>query len=115
MEQNNTEYEGLIQAFHLTWDAFPGVARLIDKRNNVLAVNKSAEAAGFAVGQVCAKMGTPESRKGCRKALALSSQTAQVDRPIENKIRAWIPIDGYPDLVIHFSVVLPNWEQTDTN
>ena len=111
MKQNEMEYEELIRAFHLTWDKFPGPARLIDKGNHVLAVNQAAEAAGLAVGQICAKMGNPESHKGCKKALALSTQKAQVDRPVENKIRAWLPIEGYPDLVVHFSVVLPEWKQ----
>lgn len=107
MEQNNTKYEELIQAFHLTWDRFPRQARLIDKGNHVLAVNQAAEAAGLTAGQICAKMGDPESHKGCRKALALSIQTAQVDRPIPEKIRAWVPIDGFPEVVVHFSVMLP--------
>lgn len=111
MEQNDKKYEELIQAFHLTWDAFPGPARLIDKENHVLAVNHAAETAGLTEGQICVKMGTPESHKGCRKALALSTHTVQVDRPIPEKIRAWIPIEGYPEVVIHFSVVLPECNQ----
>ena len=111
MEQNNAKYKELIQAFHLTWDRFPGCARLIDKGNNVLAVNQAAEAAGLTAGQICAKMGAPESHKGCRKALALSTQTAQVDRPVLEKIRAWVPIDGYPEVVVHFSVMLPECNQ----
>ncbi len=108
MEQNENRYEELIRAFHLTWDAFPGTARLIDKGNHVLAVN---QAAGLTEGQVCAKIGAPESHRGCRKALALSTQTAQVDRPIENKIRAWVPVEGYPEVVVHFSVILPECDQ----
>ena len=111
MEQNENRYEELIRAFHLTWDAFPGTARLIDKGNHVLAVNQAAAAAGLTEGQVCAKIGAPESHRGCRKALALSTQTAQVDRPIENKIRAWVPVEGYPEVVVHFSVTLPECNQ----
>ena len=111
MEQNENRYEELIRAFHLTWDAFPGTARLIDKGNHVLAVNQAAAAAGLTEGQVCAKIGAPESHRGCRKALALSTQTAQVDRPIENKIRAWVPVEGYPEVVVHFSVILPECDQ----
>ncbi len=105
------KYDELIRAFHLTWDAFPGTARLIDKGNHVLASNKAAEAARLTPGQICSKMGVPESHKGCRKELALSTQTAQVDRPITEKIRAWVPIDGYPDVVVHFSVMLPECKQ----
>lgn len=111
MEQNENRYEELIRAFHLTWDAFPGTARLIDKGNHVLAVNQAAAAAGLTEGQVCAKIGAPESHRGCRKALALSTRTAQVDRPIENKIRAWVPVEGYPEVVVHFSVMLPERNQ----
>ncbi len=111
MEQNENRYEELIRAFHLTWDAFPGTARLIDKGNHVLAVNQAAAAAGLTEGQVCAKIGAPESHRGCRKALALSTRTAQVDRPIENKIRAWVPVEGYPEVVVHFSVMLPECNQ----
>ncbi len=111
MEQNEMAYEALIHAFHHTWDRFPGPARLIDKGNYVLAVNQAAEAAGLAAGQICAKIGNPESHKGCKKALALSTQKAQMDRPAENKIRAWVPVEDWPDLVVHFSVVLPEWKQ----
>ncbi len=70
------KYDELIRAFYLTWDAFPGTARLIDKGNHML-----------------------------------STQTAQIDRPIPEKIRAWVPIDGYPDVVVHFSVMLPECDQ----
>ncbi len=105
------KYDELIRAFHLTWDAFPGTARLIDKGNHVLAVNQAAEAAGLTDGQICAKIGAPESHKGCRKALALSTQTAQVDGLIPGKVRAWVPIGGYPEAVVHFSVMLPECEQ----
>ncbi len=104
MEQNDKRYEELIRAFHLTWDAFPDTARLIDKGNHVLAVNQAA--AGLTEGQVCAKTGAPESHRGCRKALALSMRTTQVDRPIENKLRTWVPLEEYPEVVVHFSVML---------
>lgn len=109
MEQKG--YEDVIRAFHLTWDAFPGIARLIDKKNRVLASNRAAESAGLSAGQICVKMGAPESHRACKKALALSTQTAQMDMPAENKIRAWVPLEGYPELVVHFSVLLPERTQ----
>ena len=46
MRQNEIEYEELIRAFHLTWDRFPGPARLIDKENHVLAVNPGGGSGG---------------------------------------------------------------------
>ena len=108
MEKNEKKNEELIQAFHLTWDAFPGTARLIDKENRVLAANRAAEAAGLTEGQICAQMGPPERHIGCRKALALSTQTAQIDRPTPEKIRVWVPVEGYPDIVVNFSIRLPD-------
>lgn len=99
--------EPLAQAFHLTWDSFPGAARLIDKHNLTLAVNRFAAEHGFQEGQICAKMGAPEDHRGCRKVAALKSGVAQIDRPSDGKIRGWLPIDGYPDIVVHFSVAIP--------
>ena len=110
-QPDEQEFKELISAFHLTWDKFPGPARLIDKGNHVLAVNQLAEEAGLTTGQICAEAGSLESHKGCKKMLALSTQKAQIDRPIEKKIRAWLPIENYPDLVVHFSISLPEWKQ----
>lgn len=105
--EENKEHKELIHAFHLTWDEFPGLARLIDKRNLVIACNKAALSAGLSVGQICAKIGSPEIHKGCKKALALSTGTAQWERVAENRIRGWLPVQGYPEIVVHFSAVLP--------
>lgn len=107
MENNEQALNELITAFHLTWDNFPGVTRLIDKDNRVLATNKTAAAAGLLPDQICAKIGASESHRGCRKAVALRTGTAQVDRTVEGKIRAWLPVDGWSEVVVHFSLVLP--------
>ena len=101
------KYGELIQAFKTTWDAFPGAARLIDKGNVTIACNKFAEANGLEAGQICAKIGAPESHKGCLKAVAIKTGEAKVDRPIEGIIRAWVPVEGYPDIVVHFALALP--------
>ncbi len=106
MEYTN-EYKEAIAAFHLMWDGFPGVARLIDRKNQVIAVNPFAEQAGLEAGQLCVQAGSPESHRGCRKAAALKERTGQVDRPAEEKVRGWLPIEGYPDLVVHFSLRIP--------
>lgn len=107
MEQNEAMYEELVKAFHLTWDNFPGVCRLIGKGNRTLACNKAALAAGYEPEQICAQIGPPQSHKGCKKALALSTQTAQMDSPVPGRIRAWAPVEGYPDVVVHFSISVP--------
>lgn len=100
-------YEAVIESFHLMWDGFPGPARLIDRRNKILAANQSAVEAGFKPGLICATVGTPESHKGCKKFKVLKDELAQIDRPSENRIRGWLPVEGYPDIVVHFSLTLP--------
>ena len=36
------DYTELIEAFHKTWELFPGQARLIDRKHRVIAVNAFA-------------------------------------------------------------------------
>ena len=107
MENIENKYEELVKAFHLTWDNYPWTARLIDNNSRVLAVNKTVKAQGGMPGQICAKMGAPGVHKGCKRALALSSGEPQYDMPTPGRIRVWIPVDGYPDVVVHFSVYVP--------
>lgn len=59
------------------------------------------------VGQICAKFGAPESHKGCLKSDALQEKVAKVDRPNEGKVRGWLPIEGYENVVVHFSLGIP--------
>ena len=101
------DIEKLIADFHLCWDHFPGPARLIDRSNTILAANEAAARAGFKAGLTCSRVGTPESHRGCRKWKALQEKEPQIDRPSENRIREWLPVDGFPDIVIHFSLTLP--------
>lgn len=108
MAETKEKYEELIQAFKMTWDSFPGAARLIDKGNVTIAVNRFASEHGLEPGQICAKIGTPESHRGCMKSIALKEKTAKIDRPAEGKIRGWLPIEDYPDVVVHFSVGIPD-------
>ena len=104
MEQN---IEELIQAFHLTWDLFPEAARIIDRKNEIIAANPKAIEAGFIPGQICSKTGSPQSHRGCKKMTALKTGLAQTDQVIPGRIRGWFPVEGYPDLVIHFSLAVP--------
>lgn len=102
------QLDELITAFHLMWDSFPGAARLIDKRHHVLASNTFAETNGLVEGQICAKMGPPESHRGCLKGAALTTRVGQVDRPAAGRVRGWLPLAGYDDVVVHFSLALPD-------
>jgi hypothetical protein len=104
MEQ---DYTDLIHSFHETWDTFPGVARIVDRFHHTLAVNPFAEKQGMKVGEICAERKSPENHRGCLKRKVLSTGKAGIDRPSEGKIRGWLPVKGYPDVVIHFSLTLP--------
>ena len=97
----------VILAFHLMWDRFPGIARLINNRHVILASNKAAEEKGFTDGAVCARVGSPESHKGCMANLTLKTQTAQLDRKLEDRIRGWVPLEGHKDLFVHFTLPIP--------
>jgi len=108
MEEVRKNYAELIQAFHQTWDTFPGASRLLDRNNLTIAVNRFAAEHGMEAGQICAKMGTPEAHRGCLKHIALATRTAQIDRPSTNKIRGWLPVENYPDIVVHFSLEVPS-------
>ena len=108
MSEMEKKYGELIQAFETTWDSFPGAARLIDKGNMTIAVNQFASEHGLEAGQICAKIGAPESHRGCLKNAAFKENVAKIDRPAQNKIRGWLPIENYPDVVVHFSVGLPD-------
>ena len=98
--------EALIASFHRTWDAFPGIARLIDRQHRILASNPMAEKAGFIVGAMCAKIGAPESHKGCKMAKMFATGEPQTDQVIPGRIRGWFPVEGFPDFCIHFGLAI---------
>lgn len=104
----NEKYEELIKAFHMTWDEFPGQARLINSKSETIAINKFAASLGMEVGQICAKFGALESHKGCLKSAVLKEKIAKIDRPNEEKVRGWLPVEGYDDVAVHFSLAIPN-------
>ena len=43
MKQQNS----LIESFHEMWDAFPGMARLINSKHEILASNQNAQDKGY--------------------------------------------------------------------
>lgn len=96
--------EELIVAFHRTWDAFPGIARLIDRQHRILASNPMAEKAGFIVGAMCAKIGEPASHKGCKMRKMFETGKSQTDQVLPGRIRGWFPVEGFPDFCIHFGL-----------
>ena len=113
--EHTQDQAALLAAFHLTWDGFPGVARLIDRNSKVLAVNPCGLKAGHKEGETCSKVGKPEMHRSCLKAQVLRSQEPGLDRPNDQKIRGWVPIQGFPDLVVHFALVVPETGKNNFN
>lgn len=99
--------EELIEAFHMTWEHFPGPARLIDRDHHVIAANPVALKAGFAPGVVCAEVGAPESHRDCKMERHFATGKTQTDNAFPDKVRGWLPIDGFPDICVHFGLPIP--------
>lgn len=47
--------EHIIESFPSIWDSFPGIARLIARKPQIIASNKKAEDAGFITDAVAQK------------------------------------------------------------
>lgn len=100
-------YDKVIEAFHLMWGNFPEGVQLTHKNREIIALNTACERFGRVKGMVCSSHGAPEGHKGCLANQALSTQ-----QPIYKKskfgereiITYWLPVDGYPELFIHFGV-----------
>ena len=101
------EYAEAAAMFHRMWDGFPGLARLIDRNHHVIDANPVALEKGFAPGCVCAKVGAPEIHRQCKLTKLFQTGEAQTDNVIEDRIRGWMPVEGYPDLSVHFAVMIP--------
>lgn len=99
--------EKLIEEFHAMWDNFPGLARLIDAHHTVLAANPRAEAAGFAPGCTCAKVGDPAIHRKCKLHTMFQTGEAQTDNVLPDRVRGWMPVAGRDDVCVHFAVPIP--------
>ena len=49
----------------------------------------------------------PEIHRGCKLAEMFRSGEARTDRVIPDRVRGWMPVQGYPDLCVHFAVMIP--------
>lgn len=94
----------IIEAFHIMWDSFPGSVRLIHKNHTVLAANEIASKAGFDIGTICFKVGTPESHRGCKANEALITKKGQSIKSEEGKIRYWLPVKDCDDIYVHITL-----------
>ena len=102
MKQQNS----LIESFHEMWDAFPGMARLINSKHEILASNQNAQDKGYISGAICASVPSANGHRGCLLAKTLQTGEGQFDRPNEHLIRGWLPVAGHSDIVVHFSLVI---------
>lgn len=96
--------EKTLEAFHRMWDGFPTCVRMIHRSHEVLAINDTAAGLGFKVGERCNEDGNPQRHAGCKAGLALHTQKAQVQNTPAGRIKFWLPLEGYPEVYIHFSV-----------
>ena len=103
--------EDVIKEFHRMWDTFPGIARLITDKHEIIAANETARKAGFTEGAFCARVGTPESHRNCLLGKMFRTGETQLQRFGEDRIKGWMPVDGFQDLCIHFAVVIPEEKQ----
>lgn len=99
--------EELIAEFHRMWDAFPGLARLIDREHHILAANRRAVEKGFLPGTLCCQVKTRENHRDCKLEQVLSAGEAVVDCPSPGKARGWLPVGGHPEIAVHFTLVMP--------
>lgn len=106
----DTDYTAVIQEFHHMWDHFPGMARLINKQHIVLASNAAAQEKGFIPDAVCAKVGAAEIHRQCKMGKMFKTGLPQADRVIPDRIRGWIPLEDYPELMVHFTILIPEEE-----
>ena len=61
MKQQNS----LIESFHEMWNAFPGMARLINSKHEILASNQNAQEKGYIPGAICASVPPDNGHRGC--------------------------------------------------
>jgi hypothetical protein len=95
----------LIESFHTMWDSFPSRVRLIQKDRTVLAVNKAAEKAGMAVRVKCIDTPSKDSHAGCKANAALKERKGIYQLNADKSlVRFWIPVEGYDDIYVHFSI-----------
>ena len=97
--------EDLVRAFHMMWDNYPEMVRLIDRRFNVIAGNPVYYRMGGQDGVKC-NTGDPSLHKGCQAMNALKAQETKTLRSeVEGMIWEawWVPVSGTSDYYVHFT------------
>lgn len=99
--------QSVIKAFHLMWDNFPESVMLINKDREIIASNKAGEERGRTAGIKCSSLLPATGHKGCKANEALKNHEYTYRKKkgdLGDVVSFWLPIDGYPDYLIHFSV-----------
>lgn len=97
----------LINAFMVLWDYYPEPVMLIDKKREIIALNKAGKDAGRFPGMKCSSLLPLANHKGCRANEALKKREYTYRKRMGDfgdVVSFWLPIDGYPDYLVHFSV-----------
>ncbi len=89
------------------WDSFAGLARLISSDHMILASNELAKDKGFNEEICCARVGSPETHRNCLMSQMFKTKKGQLQKFGDNKIKGWSPVEGHPDLCVHFTIVIP--------
>lgn len=68
------EQDQIIEAFNLMWGSHPSPIMLINKKHDILALNKTAKELGIPTGIKCHSIGSPEGHKrNCGAATAFKA------------------------------------------
>ena len=97
--------EELIRSFHMMWDNYPEMVRLIDRRFNVIAGNRVFYQMGGQDGVKC-NTGDPALHRGCQAMNALKTQeTKTLSSEVEGVKweTYWVPVSGASDYYVHFT------------
>lgn len=108
MDHNQINQE-IIKNFHIFWNNFPAPVLLLHKDRTIIAGNKAADLTGAIPGTRCCDQGPKEAHKKCLANIALKENKAQrlvdysemMGMVIDSY---WIPVDGEPDLYVHFGI-----------
>ena len=106
--------EETLRNFHLFYDNFPTPVTLVHKDRTILAMNKSAETAGYKAGIRCIDMGKKEHHKVCMANKALNEQTATRLVAYFDFAEAvldtyWIPLAGSEEFFVHYAADITPW------
>lgn len=104
------QYDEAVKAFHMMWDSYSGIARLIDRSHHIIAANPAAREKGFSEDTVCARVGVPQIHRECKMKRMFDTGETQIDHVLPDRLRLWMPVAGYPDLMVHYAVMIPEEE-----